>query len=191
MDELVEIWDKFVSGDEEAFAWLYKSHTSFLYEYGLRFTADDELVKDCIHDLFFTIYKNRKSMAKPHNIKAYLLVSLKNGLLNALKHSSRSDHIGDEDEYVFTLADSVEDEYIKTETEGEVKKTVELVLSKLSPRQKEIIYHRYIQELSMSEICDIMNLTYQSAQNLIQKAFHKISSDEDIKNTPAIWRVRR
>ncbi|MDR2916227.1 MAG: sigma-70 family RNA polymerase sigma factor [Tannerella sp.] len=179
MEELLKKWEEFLAGDEEAFAWLYKNHTGLLYEYGMRFTADDDLVKDCIHDLFLTLYKNKGSITKPRDVKAYLLVSLKNRLLNAMKHSSFSDSVEDRD-YVFNLVDSVEDEYIESETKEDIRRMVELVLSKLSPRQKEIIYYRYIQELSMTEICEIMNLSYQSAQNLIQKAFHKISTDEDI-----------
>ena len=181
MDELGLKWDQFVSGDEDAFVWLYKNHTSLLFEYGMRFTTDDELVKDCIQDIFFTLYKERKRIVKPRNIKAYLLASLKNGILNALRHTARSETVGDDEESVFMLVDSVEDEYIETETKEDIKKMVELVLSKLSPRQKEIIYHRYIQELSMSEICEMMGLTYQSAHNLIQKAFNKLSSDEEVK----------
>lgn len=57
--------------------------------------------------------------------------------------------------------------------------TVEYGVVKIPVSRKEIIYYRYIQELPMNEICEIMNLSYQSAQNLIQKAFHKISTDED------------
>lgn len=178
MDELLERWDRFVAGDDEAFAWLYKNHTSLLYEYGMRFTSDGDLVKDCIHDLFLTLYKNRKNITKPRNLKAYLLVSLKNRLLNALKHSAMADSVGDDD-YIFNLVESVEDIYIDSEMKENIRKKVEYVLSKMSPRQKEIIYYRYIQELSMDEICEIMNLSYQSAQNLIQKAFHKVSADEE------------
>lgn len=178
MNELLERWDRFVAGDDEAFAWLYKNHTSLLYEYGMRFTSDGDLVKDCIHDLFLTLYKNRKNITKPRNLKAYLLVSLKNRLLNALKHSAMADRIGDDD-YIFNLIDSVEDIYIDSEMKEHIRKKVEYVLSKMSPRQKEIIYYRYIQELSMDEICEMMNLSYQSAQNLIQKAFHKVSADEE------------
>ena len=182
MDKLSERWDQFIAGEEEAFAWLYKNHASLLYEYGMRFTSDDDLVKDCMHDLFLALYKNKKNITKPRNIKAYLLVSLKNRLLNALKHSSLSDR-AEYDDYMFDLVDSVEDEYIESESEEAIKKIVEFVLSKLSPRQKEIIYYRYIQELTMDEICELMDLSYQSAQNLIQKAFHKISTNEElIKN---------
>ena len=174
MDDLLDRWEQFVAGDEGAFSWLYKNHTTLLYEYGMRFTTDGELVKDCIHDIFLSIYKNRQSIERPRNIKAYLMVSLKNAILNALKHASFTDSIDEADDYSFTLTASIEDEYIETETNEETKKLVERLLSKLSPRQKEIIYHRYIHELSMNEICEVMNISYQSAQNLIQKAFHKI-----------------
>ena len=53
---------------------------------------------------------------------------------------------------------------------------MEKILSLLTSRQKEIIYYRFIQEMSMEEICTLMDLNYQSAQNLIQRSLKKIRS---------------
>ncbi len=44
----------------------------------------------------------------------------------------------------------------------------------LSPRQKEIIYYRFVEGLSYEEICQIMDMNYQSTQNLIQRSLKKL-----------------
>ncbi|MCD8193151.1 MAG: sigma-70 family RNA polymerase sigma factor [Tannerellaceae bacterium] len=178
MNELPHKWNLFIAGDEDAFEWLYKTYASVLHEYGLRFTSDRELIKDCIHDLFITLYRNRKSTPTPNNIKVYLLVSLKNRLLNSFKHAAYTQHMEDGG-YLFSLTDSVEDEYIKKELDTHTRQAVEKILSLLTERQKEIIYYRYIQELQMDEICELMDITYQSAHNLIQKAFQKVRNEKD------------
>ena len=50
------------------------------------------------------------------------------------------------------------------------------MLAILTPRQREIMYYRFVQELSMDDICKLMDLHYQSAQNLIQRSLKKIKS---------------
>ncbi|MFR1274228.1 MAG: sigma factor-like helix-turn-helix DNA-binding protein [Parabacteroides merdae] len=54
-----------------------------------------------------------------------------------------------------------------------INKKVKEILSILTPRQKEIIYYRFIQEMSMEDICILMDINYQSAQNLIQRSLKK------------------
>lgn len=43
----------------------------------------------------------------------------------------------------------------------------------LTPRQREVIYYRFIEELSYDDICQIMGLNYQSAYNLLQRSLQK------------------
>lgn len=74
----------------------------------------------------------------------------------------------------FLLEPTVEDEFINNEQYNNQQKKVKEILSILTPRQKEIIYYRFIQEMSMEEICILMDMNYQSAQNLIQRSLKKI-----------------
>ncbi|MEG1008032.1 MAG: sigma-70 region 4 domain-containing protein, partial [Bacteroides sp.] len=44
----------------------------------------------------------------------------------------------------------------------------------LSPRQREIIYYRFYEDLQYDEICRLMDLNYQSAYNLFQRSLIKL-----------------
>ncbi len=44
------IWISFKKGDHAAFNYIYKTYFSVLFNYGRQFTADRELIKDCIQD---------------------------------------------------------------------------------------------------------------------------------------------
>ncbi len=144
-----------------------------LFRYGQRFTSDTELIKDCIQDVFTGLYKNRKQLVTPKNIKVYLLVSLKNSLINALYREDRYTPY-DHETVSFTLGLTVEEQYVTDEQYTNQQKKIQEILNVLTPRQKEIIYYRYIQELSFDEICIMMDMNYQSAQNLIQRSLKKI-----------------
>lgn len=167
-------WTHFLSGDNDAYKWLYKTYIHVLYSYGKRFTFDTEIIKDCIQEVFTTIYKHRDRLTVPDNVQLYLLVSLKNKLIRSLQKKELYVDYGHDEVPLFTLEQTVEDEYIENEDYTEQKKKVEKILSILTPRQKEIIYYRYIQELELDEICELMGLNYQSAKNLIQRSLIKI-----------------
>lgn len=172
-DESKIKWSQFLAGDNEAYCWIYKVYIQMLFRYGHSFTSDTELIKDCIQDVFTGLYKNRKQLVTPKNIKVYLLVSLKNSLVNALY---REDHYTsyDHETVSFTLGLTVEEQYVTDEQYTNQQRKIQEILNVLTPRQKEIIYYRYIQELSFDEICIMMDMNYQSAQNLIQRSLKKI-----------------
>ena len=60
--EPIEKWNRFIAGDDDAYASLYEEYVQDLYQYGLCFTSDTELVKDCIQDLFVYLYANRSHL---------------------------------------------------------------------------------------------------------------------------------
>ncbi|MDR1381580.1 MAG: sigma-70 family RNA polymerase sigma factor [Tannerella sp.] len=166
-------WSRFVAGDNEAYGWLYTKYIQSLYRYGLHFTSDGEDVKDCIHDVFTHLYRNRRRLVTPDNVKVYLFAALRNRLLRHLQNNNKYGYDGEE-EAPFLLEPTVEDEYIDLEQTVLQQEMIKKYLAVLSPRQKEIIYYRFLQEMQWDEICSLMTLNYQSAQNLLQRALRKI-----------------
>ena len=172
-------WQSFLLGDNDAYSWLYNEYVQILFQYGLRFSSDSELIKDCIQELFTSLYKNRKRLGPPpDNVKVYLFVSLKNNLKRAIEKQSRFERM-EQNMDSFLLEPTVEEQYIDDESHGNRRKLVDEILQQLTPRQKEIIYYRYIQELNFNDICTLMQLNYQSAQNLLQRA---IKAVRELKN---------
>lgn len=178
VDESKIKWRQFVSGDNESYSWIYTTYVQILYRYGLRFTSNPEIIKDCIQEVFTSLYKNRNSLVTPDNIKVYLFVSIKNSLIRTLYKESFYDRELPEN-IQFSLESTVEEDFINNEQYANQQKMINEILALLTPRQKEIIYYRFIQELSMDEICILMNLNYQSAQNLIQRSLKKVRQNYD------------
>src|SRR5580693_2579278 len=74
----VNTWVLLIGGDREAFLTLYQSHYQALFCYGFSLTANRELTKDCIQELFLEIWKKRPSLNKDvKNVRSYLFTWLR------------------------------------------------------------------------------------------------------------------
>ena len=174
-DELMAIWNSFISGNDSAFPILYNSLIAHMFSYGSTLTADSELVKDCIQDVFIKLYQNKAQLAWVKNIKIYILVALKNAIIDAFrKNQTYQKFIDTYDNMEEPIEESPEEKIILQETETELRNLTTLYKSVLTPRQQEIIHYRFVEELSIEEISNILKINYQSVANSIQKSLHKI-----------------
>jgi RNA polymerase sigma factor (sigma-70 family) len=167
------MWEQFLHGDDNAYAWLYDFYVRELFRYGMRFSDKGELIKDCIQEVFTSLYRNRQRLPLPDSVKAYLFVSLKYALWRALRKESVYKSL-ELQMMPFTLESTVEDKFIEGEDRSLLKKRVDDMLASLTPRQQEIIYYRFVQGMSFEEIGKLMCLNTQSAQNLIQRALKNL-----------------
>lgn len=165
-------WQLFLQGDDEAYAWIYARHIHQLFQYGCRFCDDQEIVKDCIQNLFVDIYQKRKKLPMPDNVKVYLMTALRYNLFNVFNRMTLHNAYITNLSFDFDL--SVEDEFIEAENQISERQTIDHLLSTLSPRQREIIYYRFYEGLKYEDICQLMDLNYQSAYNLLQRSLAKL-----------------
>ena len=172
-DESYIKWKLFLEGDDQAYSWIYTHFLQVLYNYGLQITPDSEIVKDCIQDVFVKIYKAKKKLTVPQNPKVYLMIALKNNIYNTFNQERLQKN------YAFSLYQTeeqltVKNEFIDQEARHEEMNNIKRMMKILTPRQREVIYYRFIEELSYDDICQIMGLNYQSAYNLLQRSLQKI-----------------
>ncbi|MFV0582603.1 MAG: RNA polymerase sigma factor [Parabacteroides gordonii] len=166
------LWMNFINGNDDCFEIIYRKYADVLFRYGIQFTPDGNLVQDAIHDIFVKLYNDRKKLKAEANIKFYLFACLKNRLYNLLKRELFFDKIDpEENEY---LDQGAEEAVTNALNQSEIQRTVQTVLGVLTDRQREIIYYRYIEELSIEEIAALTEMNYQSVQNLIQRSLKKI-----------------
>lgn len=169
----LEIWQSFLEGDEQALAKIYRGQYSRLYAYGIKFVSDSELVKDCIQDLFIKLHCNRKQLRETVNLNTYLIRALKNKLYDAL---SAQVNMQDIDALPFDLKadDSFFSLFAEDDEELFQKQKLQKALDMISPRQRESIYLRFIQELDYEEVGAILEINYQSAKNLVSRTLIKL-----------------
>lgn len=170
--DIIKIWDQFRAGDKDSFSVLFETFLDILFRYGMKFVSNEDLVKDCIQDLFIKLYNNRDSLAPTTNPRFYLLLSLKNMIIDVIIRDKRIIYVAPE-ELPFIASYQYLDDQDDTEDE-EIKEKFEHAISMLNPRQKEAIYLRFQLDLSYEEISRLLGINYQSARNLIHRSILKI-----------------
>lgn len=159
---------------------LYVKYIDQLYAYALNLGFDEQTAMDAIHDLFYKLCVNNVFLEKIANVRFYLFKALKNKLVD-MRRTKRdyldiSSSQGEEmfEQKLFRLKVTVEDQLIQKEDREEIRRKVEKVLDKLTNRQREIIYLRYIQEYDYKEIAELMDISVEACRNLTSKALGKL-----------------
>ena len=165
----------FQAGNMAAFSQLYDLHINILFNYGLKLTIDKELLKDCIHDIFVKLYTKKDELGTIDNLRSYLFISLKNKLCDELRRRMYMSDTAIEDVNAVAPTD-VEDDYMEEEQRKNEFSLVKRLLDQLSPRQREALTLYYIEEKKYEDICEIMNMNYQSVRNLMHRGLTKLRS---------------
>ncbi len=171
-----KLWREMLGGDIAAFERLMHTQYRFLFHYGLKFTADHGFIKDCIQDLFLHIWERRESLNGDIPPKPYLMASLRRMMNRASQKlplmldatPQRSDNA------LLRIEFSVESSYIKRESARVLSQKLKTLLDDLPVRQKEVIYLKFFQELSRSQIAMVMDITPQTVSNILQMALKKL-----------------
>lgn len=173
-----EVWTSFKGGDEAAFNYIYRKHVGDLYNYGMQFCQQEDLVRDCLQKMFIDLRKNQSKLGDVQRIKGYLFTVFHRELIRFLKKEKKqNDSIVylESEESSFIIETSHETKLIDEEFNLEKKKEITNALNKLSPRQRQAIIMVYQEELSYKEIADILGFKeVKTARTLVYRAMEKL-----------------
>lgn len=165
---------QFCSGDDQAYAELYDMYIQMLYNYGLKMTSNQELLKDCIHDVFVKVYMKRNDKNAINNLCSYLLISLKNRLLDEFRRQTFTTP-NEVEEYEYRRSsEDVEKGYLCQERDLLQSEQVAHLMQNLTRRQRQAITLYYLEERKYDEICKIMQMNYHSVRNLMHRGMLKL-----------------
>lgn len=169
MDEQYR-WQQFLEGTQQALSDIFLFHHDDLFRYGLKLTGNQEMVKDCIQDLFLKLWKNRRNLQMVNSVKPYLFKSLRNHLIDSIGLLKPNVPMSDEIEDHLEIIYSHEDFLIHNQVTEEIRQQVIAALNKLTKRQREAIYLRYFEELDFETIANLMDMNLQSVRNTLSRA---------------------
>jgi RNA polymerase sigma factor (sigma-70 family) len=178
------LWKRVKAGETQAFHELYMQFADILFSFGLIYSKDQGHIKDCIHDLFFDLYKYRKNLSDNDHIRKYLFRSLKRKI-----QSSKSGKL----KLVFTnmLQDENEQKTSETDAEGgelqeESIENIRNAMSKLSDRQQEVLNLRFQVGLPYAEVATILDISVESVRTLVYRAVKTIREELKLNNSALI-----
>jgi RNA polymerase sigma factor (sigma-70 family) len=166
-----ELWQRFRQGEESAYAQIFRAHYLSMVNYGAKFLPDPGAVEDCVQELFLYLWQNRATLGETDHIKPYLLKATRRKVIRQAAQQKRRPLVGLlSAEYAFEVVLSAEQAQVLAEADAEKIAKLQALLQTLPPRQKEILYLLFYQDLGYAEIGQIMSLNYQSARNLVHRA---------------------
>ncbi len=169
-----ELWQLFKAGDAEALASIFLHHYRTLFCYGMKLVPDEEIVKDCIQNLFEKLWNSREKVGDVSLIVSYLRTALRHLIIDeqnrTINRSDASAYCVIYRSYTHSPEEVMIDEQTKTEQSRKLKK----MLGTLSKRQREAIHLRTYEELEYDKISEKMSLNTQSVRNLIHQSIKKL-----------------
>ncbi len=183
------MWDNFrLNGNHEALSLIYYEHFDFLYEFALRYTSDRSLIEDCIQNVFGKLLKKGNKLNPVSNLHYYLLQTVRRELFDQLQKNRKITFSGEiydiPDQFCYNKAEDQMD----SEEHERIIQLVHDSIAKLGPKQQEIIYLRFNQELDYSEIATMLNISVDSCYKSVYRSIKFIKKDieEMIGNNPGL-----
>jgi RNA polymerase sigma factor (sigma-70 family) len=164
-----EIWNTFNKGDEMAFNYIYRSYVQDLYRYGWQYSKDEDLVKDCIQNVFIYLRK-RGHLAEVTNLRGYLYKCVRSEIAKNRKNEAR--FISIEEDYPedsFLIEISPETTLIHRESMLHQQELISKSLNQLTPKQRKALLLFYEDGLSYKEISTWMDLSEVSGESISRR----------------------
>jgi len=157
-------WNKFLNNDMSAFHEIYRENYQVLFSYAMRFYTDKSSAEDCLQTMFLNILNSREKLPKVRNVKAYLMKSLRNQILNSKR--TKFDN--------FPLIADSEFDFKNKGLDESVYRQLKDLINKLSPRERELVYLKYFHGIKSTEISELLNIEYQTVRNILANAIGKM-----------------
>lgn len=172
------LWIQFREGEKNALGSLFELYYDDLYAYGMKLTRNEELVRDSIQDLFVKLWESRNRIKTVKQVKPYLIRAFRNLTID---QSRLAEKVPIQNVSISELPEllNFESEDFKIETEfaqDQISKLL-LALNELPPRVREAVYLRYFTGLNYDELATVMNVTIQSARNLIHQGIKSLKEE--------------
>ncbi len=166
-----DIIHKSAAGDIQAFAEIYKSASSFVYNVALRTARNREDAQEITQEVFLKVFKNLRDFRFKSSFKTWLYRITVNTALNALKkaaHERRRQFAYHENisAELPTQAEAIE---TSLDHSGQ-KEQVNKMLETLNPEYRTCIVLREMQGLRYDEIAQVLQININTVRSRLKRA---------------------
>ena len=182
------LWERLRSGSQVALGEIFDEHVQALHSYGKLFTRDEQLIEDCVQDLFVTLWEKRKSLGAVISLKHYLFSCLRRLLLRRLRAQRKLvGEPGDFDNADWNAEYSYESWLLEQQRNDEVRAALKVVMEELTPQQKKVLYLKFYEHLTYEEVASTLNVNLRTVYNITSLALGKLHTS--IRATPRLLEI--
>jgi RNA polymerase sigma-70 factor (ECF subfamily) len=161
-------------GDADAFEALYRRHRDWVVNLAHRFVGDRDQALDVMQETFLYLLRKFPGFRLTAQLKTFLYPAVRNLSLAARRKTER--YQSSEAELavieITPAGDSTRND------RGELA----AVLGSLSQEQREVLWLRFVDELSLNEIAEAMSIPLGTVKSRLHHALENLRSDERTKN---------
>lgn len=177
-------WDSLRAGTPEAYNLLFRDYSEIMFKYGMKLIRRVDIVEEAIQCVFVNLYRQRSRISTPTSVRAYMLGALKNELFGYrnlqkrnLRRATTEGQLDIECKYEFLLELDTESLIAASEAERERFAALQKAIDRLPPRQREAIYLKYYDNLSGTEIAQVMGISHQTTRTTLMNALTNLRKE--------------
>lgn len=158
----IELYNKYVNGEKEAFDILYNKYKNKITYFVFNILKDYEKSEDITQEVFIYVMNNK--LREGYSFKYYLYLVAKSKAINYINTEKRRNKINEK-----YLKEEKEDDVVDIITKKEDKKILLEAINVLDDKYKNAIYLVKIEELSYKEAAEILGESLQNVKTLVHR----------------------
>lgn len=168
-----EICQLVQKGNSEIFGILVERYAEKIKRYSQKFVSQKEDIEDLVQNIFLKAFENIKNFNPKKKFSTWLYAIAHNELVNFLKRKKKMPILLIELDTL--LPHSLRDNGLRESIDFENKKEIlDKIIEKLEPKYKEPLFLFYFENLSYSEISEILKIPISTVGVRIKRAKEKI-----------------
>jgi RNA polymerase sigma-70 factor (ECF subfamily) len=175
--------------DKVVFDYLFNYYYSSLCAFSTQYIDNRNTVEDLVQDFFVNLWIDAPQLNIKTSLKSYLFTAIKNRCLDYQKHHKITEKYRT---YILFSSESANDSTEHFFAESELRQAIQMSLSKLSPRCREIFECSRVNGLSNQEISVKFDISKRTVELQISNAL-KILRKELAEFLPywlLIWLIK-
>ncbi|MBK4784044.1 MAG: sigma-70 family RNA polymerase sigma factor [Pantoea sp. Pent] len=160
------------AGDQCAYTRLLRALVPVIRAQVRRRLSDEALTEDVIQDVLLTLHRVRHTYDPAYPFRPWLTAIVSARAVDALRRRGRQQHCALDDAQAADPASTAEQQNSRTAEQQQLDTRQELAgyLSQLPLRQREIVEHVHLHEMSLNEAAAHHNLSVSAVKSLLHRA---------------------
>jgi RNA polymerase sigma-70 factor (ECF subfamily) len=168
-----DLIERFQGGDLYAFDLIVKNYKEQLLNFVFRFLGNQEEAEDVVQETFLRVFRNRTAYRRVAKFSTWIYTIAGNLARTELRRRRRRRLFSISDMGVqdkdYEISDTVRSP--EAQTDGALKdEIIQAEISRLSPKFREVIILRDVQELSYEEISKILRVPIGTVKSRVNRA---------------------
>lgn len=165
---LPELVRKISQGDEQSFGELYRIFSKKIYHISRKMNLNHEEAEEVVQEVFIKIWVHRLKLNPLLSINAYIIAIIRSVVIKMNKKKARAFAFQQYDIVLDSAlsGQSADDDLIFSEYHQQSME----ILDKLPPAQKQIFTLRHLENRSVEEISEHLNLSPRTVENQVFRA---------------------